>query len=240
MDIQDWAFLKENLPFWGELDHSQKKLLESSVTARRYAQGENIHNGQAHCAGLLLLKTGQLRCYLISDTGREITLYHLFERDICLFSASCIMRNIQFDLYIDAEKDCDVLVIPTPVYQQLSESSLAFAEHMSQLLSSRFSEVIWVMEQVLFMSFDRRLALFLLEQSSIEGADTLQITQDACTAYGQRQGGCHPYASVFSERGDGPAVSRRRHLDRPQKAGACCKPFTIKKEEGSVASPPFL
>lgn len=179
MDIQDWAFLKENLPFWGELDHSQKKLLESSVTARRYAQGENIHNGQAHCAGLLLLKTGQLRCYLISDTGREITLYHLFERDICLFSASCIMRNIQFDLYIDAEKDCNVLVIPTPVYQQLSESSLAFAEYMSQLLSSRFSEVIWVMEQVLFMSFDRRLALFLLEQSSIEGADTLQITQDA-------------------------------------------------------------
>ncbi len=179
MNREEWSFLKENLPFWDGLDDAQKKLLESSVTARQYTHGQNIHSGQEHCAGLLLLKTGQLRCYLISDTGREITLYHLFERDICLFSASCIMRNIQFDLYIDAEKDCEVLVIPTPVYQQLSESSLVFAEYMSQLLSSRFSEVIWVMEQVLFMSFDRRLALFLLEQSAMEGTDTLRITQEA-------------------------------------------------------------
>lgn len=179
MNREDWAFLKENLPFWEELDDSQKKLLENNVTTRRYAQGQNIHSGQEHCAGLLLLKTGQLRCYLISDTGREITLYHLFARDICLFSASCTMRNIQFDLYIDAEKDCEALVIPTPVYRQLSESSVAFSEYMSQLLSSRFSEVIWVMEQVLFMSFDRRLALFLLEQSAMEGAETLQITQEA-------------------------------------------------------------
>ena len=45
-------------------------------------------------------------------------------------------------------------------------------------MASQFSDVMWTVEQILFMSFDKRLALFLLEQSSIEGSDTLKITQE--------------------------------------------------------------
>lgn len=89
-----------------------------------------------------------------------------------------MLRNISFDVYVEAEKETDALLIPTTVYSTLSKESLAVSDYTNQLMSSRFSDVMWVMEQVLFMSFDKRLALFLLEQAEIEGTDRLSMTQE--------------------------------------------------------------
>ena len=60
------------------------------------------------CTGLLLVRHGQLRAYILSDEGREITIYRLFDRDMCLFSASCMMRSIQFDVTIETEKNAQL------------------------------------------------------------------------------------------------------------------------------------
>lgn len=173
------AFLEGGLPFWKKLDDAQRARLRETVTARRYERGETMHAGSEDCAGLFLVKEGQVRVYILSDGGKEITLYRLFPWDICIFSASCMLRNISFDVYVEAEKETDALLIPTTVYSELSKESLAVSDYTNQLMSSRFSDVMWVMEQVLFMSFDKRLALFLLEQAEIEGTDRLAMTQEA-------------------------------------------------------------
>ena len=105
---------------------------------------------------------------MISDTGREITLYRLFERDICLFSASCVMRGLQFDVSIEAEQPSEVLVVSPEVYKRVMEESAPLANYTNELMASRFSEVMWLVEQILWKSFDRRLAAFLLEESALE------------------------------------------------------------------------
>ena len=61
-----------------------------------------MHSGDADCTGLLLVQSGQLRAFMLSPEGREITLYRLFQRDLCLLSASCMMRSIPFDITIQA------------------------------------------------------------------------------------------------------------------------------------------
>lgn len=171
-------FLKDALPFWKKLNEDQQKLLENMVSYRFYRKGEHLRGDAEDCTGLLLVKSGQVRAFILSDSGKEITLYHLFERDICIFSASCIMKNINFDVYADAEKDSEILIIPTSVYNQLYKNSLAVSDYANQLLSARFSDVMWIVEQILFMSFDKRLALFLIEQSNIEDSDELNITHE--------------------------------------------------------------
>src|SRR5699024_7622068 len=103
------------------------------------------------------------------EAGREITLYRLFERDICLFSASCMVRSLQFDISIEAERDSELLVISPEVYRRVMEQSAPLANYTNELMASRFSEVMWLVEQVLWKSFDRRLAAFLLEESALEG-----------------------------------------------------------------------
>lgn len=175
---EELAFMKEALPFWDKITGDQQKQLARTTTAHAYSKGESMDNGTQGCMGLLLVKSGQVRAFILSESGKEITLYRLFERDLCIFSASCMLKDIHFDIYMEAERDSSILLIPTTVYNELNKSSLAVSNYTSELISSRFTDVMWVMEQVVFMSFDKRLANFLLEQSIIDGSDTLNITHE--------------------------------------------------------------
>ena len=148
------------------------------MITRKVTKGTVIHNGSMECTGLLLIKTGQLRAYILSDEGREITIYRLFDRDMCLFSASCIMRSIQFDITIEAEKDTDLWIIPAELYQSIMKESAPVANYTNELMATRFSEVMWLIEQIMWKSLDKRLAEFLLEEISIEGTEKLKITHE--------------------------------------------------------------
>ena len=172
MTFQDY------FPIWDKLNQDQQDQLLSALMLRTVAKGTVLHNGDMDCTGLLLVKSGQLRAYILSDEGREITIYRLFDRDMCLFSASCIMRSIQFDVTIAAEKDTELWVIPSEVYQRLMEQSVAVSNYTGELMAGRFSEVMWLMEQVMWKSLDKRLAAFLLEEASIEGTGQLKLTHE--------------------------------------------------------------
>lgn len=165
-------------PIWDRLDTEQQARILGSLVSHRVKKGTLIHNGSMDCTGLLLIKSGQLRVYILSDEGREITLYRLFELDMCLFSASCMLRSIQFDVTIAAEKDTEFWVVPTEVYKGILEESAPAANYTNELMASRFSDVMWLMEQIMWKSLDRRLAAFLLEEASIEGSDRLKITHE--------------------------------------------------------------
>ena len=172
MELQDY------FPIWKKLTISQQRRLTDGTAGRSVKKGTVLHSGDADCTGLLLVRRGQLRAYILSDEGREITIYRLFERDICLFSASCIIRSIQFEVMIEAEKDTDLWVIPADVYKQVMEESAPLANFTNEIMAARFSEVMWLIEQIMWKSLDRRLAHFLLEESALEGTDALTITHE--------------------------------------------------------------
>lgn len=165
-------------PIWDKLTGAQRELLLRSASQRNVPAGTMLHNGSADCIGLFVICSGQLRAFVLSDEGKEVTIYRLFERDICLFSASCMIQSIQFEVMIEAEKDSQVWVIPPDVYKQLMESSATIANYTNELMATRFSEVMWLIEQIMWKSFDKRLAAFLLEESAVEESDTLKITHE--------------------------------------------------------------
>ena len=166
-------------PIWNQLNTDQQTRILGSLVSHSVKKGTVIHSGSMDCTGLLLNKSGQLRVYILSDEGREITLYRLFELDMCLFSASCMLRSIQFDVTIAAEKDAEFWVVPAEVYKRILEESAAAANYTNELMASRFSDVMWLMEQIMWKSLDRRVAAFLLEEASIEGSGRLKITHEA-------------------------------------------------------------
>ena len=170
MEFQDY------FPVWEKLTFVQQQQLKASAISRTVKKGTVLHNGNLDCTGLLLIRHGQLRSYILSDEGREITLYRLFERDICLFSASCMLRSMQFEIMIAAEKDTELFVIPADVYQSVARESAPAANFTTEIMAGRFSEVMWLMEQIMWKSFDRRLARFLLDESALEGTAVLHLT----------------------------------------------------------------
>ena len=93
----EYSFLMNSLPFWGKITEEQRQVLKDAAISRHYRKNESLHNGSDDCIGFLLVESGQIRVFIVSEAGKEITLYRLFERDICIFSASCIMKNINFE-----------------------------------------------------------------------------------------------------------------------------------------------
>ncbi|MCI5584833.1 MAG: Crp/Fnr family transcriptional regulator [Lachnospiraceae bacterium] len=169
---------KDKFPIWNKLTKKQQEKLDKTVTNRNVKKGTIIHNGSMTCVGLILVESGQFRSYIYSEEGREITIYRLFEMDICIFSASCVMQNIQFDITIEAEKDSVVWIIPPNVLKEIMEESAPMANYMNQIMAGRLSEVMWLMEQIMWKSFDKRLASFLLEESVVEENTVLKITHE--------------------------------------------------------------
>lgn len=170
--------LASYFPFWNKLTPTQQDTLRSSASLRTVKKGAVIHNGCRECTGLLLVKSGQLRAYSLSAEGREITLYRLFDRDMCMLAAPCMMNSLQIDLIIAAEKDSVLWVIPPNIYKALMNESAAVANYTGELMGTRFSEVMWLIEQVMWKSLDKRVASFLLDEIGIEGTKQLKITHE--------------------------------------------------------------
>ena len=165
-------------PIWDKMTPDQQQRLVSVTELKKVKSGTVLHDGGPNCLGMLLVRSGQLRAYILSEEGREVTISRFFEMDICLFSASCVMSNMNFDVFIEAEKDTELWVIPACLYQNLMDESLVIANYSHNLITSHFSDVMWLMEQIMWKSFDKRLAEFLLEETRLEGTNSLKITHE--------------------------------------------------------------
>ena len=165
-------------PIWDKLTADQKNRLSAMSEFRKVKAGTVLHDGGAECLGLLLVRSGQLRAYILSDEGREITINRFFEMDLCVFSASCVMPNMQFDIVVEAEKNSELWVIPACLYRNLMDESLAISNYSNSLMMLHFSELMWLVEQVMWKSFDKRLAKFLVEECQLEGTAALKITHE--------------------------------------------------------------
>jgi CRP/FNR family transcriptional regulator len=172
------AELKNYFPIWNKLTPHQQERIASVAVFRQAKSGTLLHDGGADCLGLLLVRSGQLRAYMLNDEGREVTISRFFEMDICLLSASCAMPSMQFDIFIEAEKDSQLWVIPACLYKNLMDESATVASYSHDLVSNHFSELMWLMEQIMWKSFDKRLAEFLLQESVLEDTSVLQITHE--------------------------------------------------------------
>ena len=168
----------EQLPFWPSLSERERDMVRRSAVLRRYEKGALIHDGGNECLGMLLLLSGEIRTYLLSDEGREVTLFRLYAGDVCVLSASCVISQITFDTQISAQQETEVLIIPASIIAALREENLSLRCFLYELATQRFSDVMWAMQQILFKGLDRRLAGFLLDEAERTGSSTVRMTHE--------------------------------------------------------------
>lgn len=172
-----------NLPFYEKLNEIEKEMLLSQTTTVTYPKNTVVYSNALECLGVILLTKGCLRTYMLSEQGRDITLYRLYAGDICILSASCLLSNITFDVIIESEEDCEALLLNTRMFQKLMSSNVYVENFSYKSTIDRFSDVMWTMEQILFMSFDQRLSVFLLDESVKNQSDTIKLTHAQIAKY---------------------------------------------------------
>lgn len=173
---------REIFPFWDVCSEKDKDDICQNSRALSYPHGTQIHNGE-DCSGVILVRTGCLRVYMMSEQGKDITLYRLYPGDLCMLSASCVLQAITFDVFVDAEEDSECYVISGSAFSMVSERNAQIKIFALQTALSRFSDVMWVMQQILFMSMDKRLAIFLLDETARTGGDTVFLTHEQIAKY---------------------------------------------------------
>ena len=169
-------------PFWNQISPAEREYLLRHSSAVNYNKDAKIHNSE-ECSGVILVRTGCIRLYMMSDSGRDITLYRLYEGDICMLTASCVLQAITFDVFANAEEDSQCFVISGPAFAKLSESNPYIKIFALETAVNRFSDVMWVMQQILFMSMDKRLAIFLTDEIARTGQDSISLTHEQIARY---------------------------------------------------------
>lgn len=182
METELRELYSQAFPFWDHISDWDRETFVRSSQTIKYYRGANIHDG-GECTGVIIVKSGSLRLYMLSDEGKEVTLYRLFPGDICIFSASCVLESITFDVNVDAEEDSECVVVGGCAYEGLWQKSDEVKIFTYETALSRFSDVMWVMQQILFMSMDKRLAIFLLDEVSKTGGDTVKLTHEQIAKY---------------------------------------------------------
>lgn len=183
MDQKSFNLLYQKIfPFWNEISDTDKQLICENSLIKRYSGGMNIHAGNA-CSGVIFVVSGSLRLYIMSENGKEITLYRLHAGDMCMLSASCVLQTITFDVFVDAEEESECCVINGSVFAEISEHNPQIKIFALETAVSRFSDVMWVMQQILFMSMDKRLAIFLYDECVRTDSDTILLTHEQIARY---------------------------------------------------------
>lgn len=183
IDKNELAYIQNSFDFWDKLNDMQRGMIEHNIVKAAYTDGYNLYSSDNECRGLILLKKGGLRVYILSEDGREVTLYRLSPGDICILSASCVLKNITFDVHIDVEGDAELYTLKIDVFSKLCEENVYVENFAYKNAIDRFSDVMWAMEQILFMSFDKRLAIFLLDEMAKSNSSVLNITQEQIAKY---------------------------------------------------------
>lgn len=179
----DIRYLEECLPFWNKLSPSEKESIIQNTLTVKYKKGQNVHSADNDCVGVLIVKSGELRAYILSEEGKEITLYRLAKGNICVFSASCVIKTITFDVVVDCTEDAEAYLLNISVFQRLCESNVYVENFSLKLMTERFSDVMWTMEQILFMSFEKRLAVFMLDEVAKSGSMEIMLTHEQIAKY---------------------------------------------------------
>jgi len=168
---------KQYFPFWNTIGADDRAILCQHSSLVRLEKEQCVH-ANAECSGVYIVKQGKLRLYMLSAEGKEITLYRLSPGDICMLSASCVLQSITFEVFVDAEQPSECYMIAGSAFRAVSERSLAVRNYALEIAVRRFSDVMWVLQQIVFMGIDKRLAIFLLQEVEASGSTLVSMTHE--------------------------------------------------------------
>lgn len=170
------------LPFWPHLSPEEQALFRDTAVFSTISKGTITHRADQDCRGIMLILSGQLRAYIVSEEGREVTLYRVQAGETCVLSSSCLMDAIVFDVLIEAMEDTQVVTLPAAALASQVQKRPEVELFLYKTASERFSDIMWTIQQILFMGMDRRTAIFLWDEYTRQG-EVIPLTHDEVARY---------------------------------------------------------
>lgn len=155
----------EQLEFWKWLTEEERQQAMGQSLIREYKKGSILQAVEGDCLGVVVVLKGSVRANMVSEEGREVTLYHIRAGEYDVLTASCILYQVTFDTQIVSEEDSRILIVPTTVLAGLKENNIYIRSYIYETLTERFSDVMWTFQQIVFYGIDQRVAAYILNQA---------------------------------------------------------------------------
>lgn len=165
-------------PFWDDLTEGQRKEIQASSVRNFCPKKTRLHFGGGECAGVQIIETGRVRVFITSPGGGDITLFRLLDGDVSILSAACMLNGMDVELDMEMEADCVIYTIPKQTYRRLYDESSAVKEYTVEMISEKFSDIMWLFNQFVFSNVASRIAGALLEHRAMTGGDVLSLTHE--------------------------------------------------------------
>ena len=176
--VEPISQIVKKIPFWGNLSLEEKTLVSQRAMIKHFNKDQIVSSNSYACLGIILILSGGIRVSLISDEGREVTLYRAHANEFCVSTAFCVIQQLTFEAIVTAEEDTTVLVIPSSVCARLMDSNIHVRAFIFENSTKRYSQTIWAIQQMLFKRFDQRLASYLISAYEQSGSDEVPKTQE--------------------------------------------------------------
>jgi len=171
------------ISFYPYLTEPQRELLDRSLVKETFRKGQLVHRHGDSCVGLIFVRSGRLAFSVLSEEGREITLFRVDPGSTCILSAACVLQVMEMESSISAEVPTEVSILPAAVLSQIMQENPDVERIIYKLAVQRFSSVVKTLQQILFFSLEKRLALFLLDEMQRGNSATLSATHEQIARY---------------------------------------------------------
>jgi CRP/FNR family transcriptional regulator len=153
-------------------------LRDVNVTESRVPTGTYLFREHEGCGRIGFVLSGVVRVFKEHPSGRSITLYRLGAGDSCILSMTCALSHPIHQASAVVEEEASLLMITTEEFRNLVARSGDARDYVFSLFASRLTDVLLLLEEVVFHRMDERLAALLLEHSARAGSDTIDTTHE--------------------------------------------------------------
>ena len=168
----------ETLPFWNLLTKSQKNKIQEKCFKEIIKRGSLFLGNSDDTRGLMLIRSGTMRAYMVSSEGRELNTYHFHPGDICLLSAPQVLPKINFECLLEATEDVQALSIRVEDFRAIVNENKELELYIYKLFTERYTNIVSLLLGVVFDKVDKRLAKYLLEEAEKGRGKTVLATHD--------------------------------------------------------------
>ncbi len=167
--------LKTHFPQFHEQSDSAMDRIKEQIKLVELDAHQPVFYPGDPCENYLLMLEGCIRIQLISENGREVSLYRVKAGDSCVLTTSCLLSGQCYPAEAYTEERVRAFLLSAGDFQQALGQSEFFRNFVFSNLAQRLTGVITRMDDVVCSSIDTRLARFLLEADS----DTITTTHQA-------------------------------------------------------------
>jgi CRP/FNR family transcriptional regulator len=158
-----------------QFDHALLKHLETIGQVTEFEEGEMLMRAGQYFKNSLLILEGQVKLYREGQEGEEFFLYYLEKGNACALSMICAEKNESSAIKARAVSKVTALAIPIQYMDALMRDYRQWYYFVLETYRSRFSELLEVIDHVVFHSMDEKLEFYLSRQFESLG-DKITIT----------------------------------------------------------------